>query len=174
MTQIYTCVQESDQHTINSTFLSAQAPFTINTWILILLFYGQWNIFTVQWRYWALFNCSEFSYSHNSCLQEKHWVTKIQVSYDQLLSVAFALCLGVPVKKNQAKISLYPCNKKSEFQKWECRNATLAIQGEDLFLSPGKTKDDNIVLNIGSATVSKWKIYRTMGGLCSRDHEGKV
>lgn len=89
------------------------------------------------------------------------------------MSVAFAQCLGVPYKKNKAKISLYPCNKKSELQKWECRNATLAIQGEDLFLSAGKRKE-NIVLNRGSATMNKWKIYGTMNDLCSQGHEGKV
>uniref|UniRef100_A0A672TT45 Mannose receptor C-type 1 n=1 Tax=Strigops habroptila TaxID=2489341 RepID=A0A672TT45_STRHB len=102
----------------------------------------------------------------NTELQKFRWV-----SDDQVMSMAFALCLGVPFKKNQAKISLYPCNKKSEFQKWECRNATLAIQGEDLFLSAGKRKEDNIVLNTGSATMSKWKIYGTMDGLCSQGRE---
>ncbi|KAJ7408294.1 hypothetical protein BTVI_60109 [Pitangus sulphuratus] len=86
------------------------------------------------------------------------------------MSMAFAQCLGVPYKQNQAKISLYPCNKKSEFQKWECRNETLAIQGEDFFLSAGK-KRENIVLKTGSETMNKWKIYETMDDLCSRGHE---
>lgn len=90
------------------------------------------------------------------------------------MSVAFAQCLGVSHKQNQAKISLYPCNKKSELQKWECRNATLAIQGEDLFLSAGKRKEDNIILNTGSAMMNTWKIYGTMDDLCSKGHEGKV
>ncbi|NXG70851.1 MRC1 protein, partial [Baryphthengus martii] len=102
----------------------------------------------------------------NNELQKFRWVSDHQV-----MSVAFAQCLGVPYKQNQAKISLYPCNKKSEFQKWECRNATLAIQGEDLFLSVGKRKEDNIVLNTESMTRNKWKIYGTMDGLCSQGHE---
>lgn len=89
------------------------------------------------------------------------------------MSMAFAQCLGVPYKRNQTKISLYPCNKKSEFQKWECRNAALAIQGEDLFLSAGKKKE-NIVLKAGSEAMDKWKIYGTMDNLCSQSHEGKV
>uniref|UniRef100_A0A663EC36 Macrophage mannose receptor 1 n=1 Tax=Aquila chrysaetos chrysaetos TaxID=223781 RepID=A0A663EC36_AQUCH len=101
----------------------------------------------------------------NTELQKFRWV-----SAHQVMSVAFAQCLGVPYKQKQAKISLYPCNNKSEFQKWECRNATLAIQGEDLFLSAGKRKDDNIVLNTGSAMMNKWKIYGTMDDLCSRGH----
>uniref|UniRef100_A0A8C4UHR9 Macrophage mannose receptor 1 n=1 Tax=Falco tinnunculus TaxID=100819 RepID=A0A8C4UHR9_FALTI len=93
------------------------------------------------------------------------------VSDHQVMSMAFAQCLGVANKQNQAKISLYPCNKKNEFQKWECRNATLAIQGEDLFLSAGKRKEDNVMLNTGSATMNKWKIYGTMDDLCSQGHE---
>uniref|UniRef100_A0A803W5M5 Mannose receptor C-type 1 n=1 Tax=Ficedula albicollis TaxID=59894 RepID=A0A803W5M5_FICAL len=86
------------------------------------------------------------------------------------MSVAFAQCLGVPYKRNQAKISLYPCNKKSEFQKWECRNAALAIQGEDLFLSAGKKKE-NVALKAGSEAMDKWKIYGTTDNLCSQSHE---
>ncbi|KAM6281329.1 macrophage mannose receptor 1-like [Porphyrio hochstetteri] len=99
-------------------------------------------------------------------LQKFTWVSDHQV-----MSMAFAQCLGVPYKRNQAKISLYPCNKTSEFQKWECRKATWAIQGEDLFLNVGE-REDNIVLNTGSVTRNKWKIYGTMDDLCSRDHEG--
>ncbi|XP_071416339.1 macrophage mannose receptor 1-like isoform X2 [Pithys albifrons albifrons] len=101
----------------------------------------------------------------NTDLQKFRWV-----SDHQLMNVAFAQCLGVPHKKNQAKISLHLCDKKNEFQKWECRNATLAIQGEDLFLNAGKRKE-NIVLKTGSETMSKWKIYGTVDDLCSRGHE---
>ncbi|XP_027551485.1 macrophage mannose receptor 1-like isoform X1 [Neopelma chrysocephalum] len=101
----------------------------------------------------------------NTDLQKFKWI-----SDHQLMSVAFAQCLGVPYKQNHAKISLYPCNKKSEFQKWECRNETLAIQGEDFFLSAGKKKE-NIVLKTESETINKWKIYGTMDDLCSRGHE---
>lgn len=104
----------------------------------------------------------------NSDLQKFRWV-----SDHLLMSVAFAQCLGVPNKRNQAIISLYPCNKKSEFQKWECRNAALAIRGEDLFLSAGKKKE-NIALKTGSEAMDKWKIYGTMDNLCSQSYEGKV
>lgn len=101
----------------------------------------------------------------NSDLQKFRWV-----SDHQLMSMAFAQCLGVPSKRNQAKISLYPCNKKSEFQKWECKNEALAIQGEDLFLSADKRKE-NIALKTGSEAMDKWKIYETMDDLCSQGHE---
>uniref|UniRef100_A0A8C3QRN8 MRC1 protein n=1 Tax=Cyanoderma ruficeps TaxID=181631 RepID=A0A8C3QRN8_9PASS len=99
----------------------------------------------------------------NSDLQKFRWLP-----HHQLMSVAFAQCLGVPYKRNQAKISLYPCNKESEFQKWECSNATLAIQGGDLFLSAGK-KRENIALK--TEATDKWKIYGTMDDLCSQNHE---
>ncbi|KAM8810846.1 macrophage mannose receptor 1-like [Eudromia elegans] len=102
----------------------------------------------------------------DSELQKFRWVSDHQV-----MSVAFAQCLGVSSKQEQAKISLYPCDKKSEFQKWDCRNATLAIQEEDLFLSVGKTKREDIVLNRGLGTMNKWKIYGTMDDLCSQGHE---
>ncbi|XP_008628096.1 PREDICTED: macrophage mannose receptor 1 isoform X1 [Corvus brachyrhynchos] len=101
----------------------------------------------------------------NSDLQKFRWV-----SDHQLMSMAFAQCLGVPSKRNQAKISLYPCNKKSEFQKWECKNAALAIQGEDLYLSADKRRE-NIALKTGSEAMDKWKIYETMDDLCSQGHE---
>ncbi|NXX93061.1 MRC1 protein, partial [Centropus bengalensis] len=102
----------------------------------------------------------------NTELQKFKWVSDHQV-----MSMAFAQCLGVPHKQNQAKVYLYPCNTKNYFQKWECRNETLAIQREDLFLSAGKGKEDNIVLNTGSSAMNKWKIYGTMGDLCSQGHE---
>ncbi|XP_008490918.2 macrophage mannose receptor 1-like [Calypte anna] len=102
----------------------------------------------------------------NTELQKFRWVSDHHV-----MSVAFAQCLAVPYKQNQAKISLYPCNKKSELQNWECRNASLAIQGEDLFLSAGKREGGNIVLNTASGRINKWKIYGTMDNLCSKGYE---
>ncbi|NXO00784.1 MRC1 protein, partial [Rhinopomastus cyanomelas] len=98
-------------------------------------------------------------------LQRFRWV-----SGHQLMSMAFAQCLGVPYKQNQAEVALYPCNERSELQKWECRNATLAIQGEDLFLSAGES-EDNAVLNTRSGRMHKWKIYGTTRDLCSEGHE---
>uniref|UniRef100_A0A8C2SV90 Macrophage mannose receptor 1 n=1 Tax=Coturnix japonica TaxID=93934 RepID=A0A8C2SV90_COTJA len=102
----------------------------------------------------------------NSELQKFRWV-----SDHQMMSMAFAQCLGVSYKKEQAKISLYPCNKESEFQKWDCRNSTLVIHGENLFLSTGKRKKDNVFLDSGPGTMNKWKIYGTTDDLCSQGHE---
>ncbi|OXB67692.1 hypothetical protein ASZ78_015224, partial [Callipepla squamata] len=85
--------------------------------------------------------------------------------------MAFAQCLGVPYKQEKAKISLYPCNKENELQKWDCRNSALVIHGANLFLSVGKRKKDNIVLDSGSGTRNKWKIYGTMDDLCSQGYK---
>lgn len=58
------------------------------------------------------------------------------VSESQIMSVAFKLCLGVPSKTDWVPVTLYACDSKSEFQKWECRNDTLlGIKGEDIFLT---------------------------------------
>ncbi|KAG6934301.1 mannose receptor, C type 1, partial [Chelydra serpentina] len=95
------------------------------------------------------------------------------VSEHQLMSVALKLCIGVPSKKDWVPITLYPCDKASELQKWECRNETLfAIQGEDLFFNYGNKQEKNIMLYKGSGVWSKWKIYGTTDDLCSRFYEG--
>ncbi|CAM4520728.1 unnamed protein product [Lepidochelys olivacea] len=94
------------------------------------------------------------------------------VSDHQLMSVALRLCLGVPSKKDQVMITLYPCNKTSELQHWECRNETLlAIQGEDLFFNSGSREKGNLMLQKESGVRSKWKIYGTTDDLCSQGYE---
>ncbi|XP_044863743.1 macrophage mannose receptor 1-like isoform X1 [Mauremys mutica] len=94
------------------------------------------------------------------------------VSDHQLMSVALRLCLGVPSKKDQVVITLYPCNKTSELQHWECRNETLlAIQGEDLFFNSGSREEGKVMLQKESGVRSKWKIYGTTDDLCSQGYE---
>ncbi|GAB0184746.1 macrophage mannose receptor 1-like [Grus japonensis] len=88
------------------------------------------------------------------------------------MSVRLNLCLGVLSKEDQAVITLYPCNQTSELQWWECRNESLlAIQGEDLFFSPGYEEHDNVLLKKGLSAKNKWKIYGDMDVLCSRGYE---
>ncbi|NWR94085.1 MRC1 protein, partial [Furnarius figulus] len=100
-------------------------------------------------------------------LQKFKWITD-----HQLMSVKLKLCLGVPWKEDQAMVILYPCNQTSELQWWECRNESLlAIQGEDLFISPGNEEHDNILLKKGESAKNKWKIYGAMDVLCSQGYE---
>ncbi|NXR28021.1 MRC1 protein, partial [Cinclus mexicanus] len=99
--------------------------------------------------------------------QKFWWITD-----HQLMSVKLKLCLGVPLKKDQAMVTLYPCNQKSELQWWECRNESfLAIQGEDLFFSPGNEEHDNILLRKELSAKNKWSIYGAIDVLCSQGYE---
>nr|XP_009671984.1 PREDICTED: macrophage mannose receptor 1-like [Struthio camelus australis] len=99
--------------------------------------------------------------------QKFRWVTD-----HQLMSVKLNLCLGVLSKEDQAAITLYPCNQISELQWWDCRNESLlAIQGEDLFFSPGNGEHDNVMLKKGLSAKNNWKIYGTTDVLCSHGYE---
>ncbi|KAM3680014.1 macrophage mannose receptor 1-like isoform 1-T1 [Ammospiza maritima maritima] len=99
--------------------------------------------------------------------QKFRWITD-----HQLMSVKLKLCLGVPLKKDQTMVTLYPCNPKSELQWWECRNESiLAIQGEDLFFSPGNEEYDNVLLKKELSAKNKWNIYGAMDILCSQGYE---
>uniref|UniRef100_A0A8D1P1N3 Macrophage mannose receptor 1 n=1 Tax=Sus scrofa TaxID=9823 RepID=A0A8D1P1N3_PIG len=94
------------------------------------------------------------------------------VSESQIMSVAFKLCLGVPSKTDWVPVTLYACDSKSEFQKWECRNDTLlGIKGEDIFFNYGNRQEKNIMLYKGSGLWSRWKVYGTTDDLCSRGYE---
>uniref|UniRef100_A0A8C5Y4E3 Macrophage mannose receptor 1 n=1 Tax=Microcebus murinus TaxID=30608 RepID=A0A8C5Y4E3_MICMU len=94
------------------------------------------------------------------------------VSESQIMSVAFKLCLGVPSKTDWVSVTLYACDLRSEFQKWECKNDTLfGIKGEDLFFNYGNKQEKNIMLYKGSGLWSRWKIYGTTDDLCSRGYE---
>ncbi|KAM9024791.1 macrophage mannose receptor 1-like isoform 1-T1 [Ara ararauna] len=106
------------------------------------------------------------------CVQENESQKFRWVSDHQLMSVAFKLCLGVPSKTDWVPITLYPCDKASKLQRWECRNETLfAIQGEDLFFNYGNRQERNIMLYKGSGLWSRWKVYGTTDDLCSRGYE---
>ncbi|XP_014457049.1 macrophage mannose receptor 1 isoform X1 [Alligator mississippiensis] len=106
------------------------------------------------------------------CNQENESQKFRWVSDYHLMSMTLKLCLGVPSKKDWVRITLYPCDKTSELQKWECRNETLfAIQGEDLFFNYGNKQEKNIMLYKGSGLWSRWKIYGTTDDLCSRGYE---
>uniref|UniRef100_A0A8C3EKU1 Uncharacterized protein n=1 Tax=Corvus moneduloides TaxID=1196302 RepID=A0A8C3EKU1_CORMO len=99
--------------------------------------------------------------------QKFRWITD-----HQLMSVKLKLCLGVSLKKDQAMVTLYPCNQKSELQWWECRNESLlAIQGEDLFFSPGNEEHENVLLKKELSAKNKWNIYGAMDVLCSQGYE---
>ncbi|XP_023561199.1 macrophage mannose receptor 1 [Octodon degus] len=107
-----------------------------------------------------------------SCNQDAQAQKFRWVSPGQVMSMAFKLCLGVPSKTVWVPITLYPCNSKSELQKWECKNDTLfGIKGEELYFNYGNKQEKNIMLYKGSGLWSRWKIYGTTDDLCSRGYE---
>uniref|UniRef100_A0A7M4EUT4 Macrophage mannose receptor 1-like n=1 Tax=Crocodylus porosus TaxID=8502 RepID=A0A7M4EUT4_CROPO len=110
-----------------------------------------------------------------SCHKDNEFQKFRWVSEHQLMSIAFSMCLGVTSKEDKVAITLYPCNKTSELQLWECRNEGLfGLRGEDLFFNSDDIEEENIMLYNGSNIKSKWKIYGTTEDLCSRSYEGKL
>ncbi|XP_043920561.1 macrophage mannose receptor 1 isoform X2 [Protopterus annectens] len=94
------------------------------------------------------------------------------ISENRVMSIAFTQCLGVPAKKDWVPVTLYPCDAKSEFQKWECRNETLfALSGVDLHFNYGNKNEKNIMLYKGSGTWSRWITFGTNDDLCSRGYD---
>ncbi|XP_019385690.1 PREDICTED: macrophage mannose receptor 1-like [Crocodylus porosus] len=109
-----------------------------------------------------------------SCHKDNEFQKFRWVSEHQLMSIAFSMCLGVTSKEDKVAITLYPCNKTSELQLWECRNEGLfGLRGEDLFFNSDDIEEENIMLYNGSNIKSKWKIYGTTEDLCSRSYEDK-
>ncbi|KAF4023228.1 hypothetical protein G4228_015619 [Cervus hanglu yarkandensis] len=103
----------------------------------------------------------------NNEAQKFRWVSE-----SRIMSVALKLCLGVPSKTDWVPVTLFACDSKSEFQKWECKNDTLlGIKGEDLFFNYGNRQEKNIMLYKGSGLWSRWKVYGTTDDLCSRGYE---
>ncbi|XP_062976933.1 macrophage mannose receptor 1-like [Elgaria multicarinata webbii] len=94
------------------------------------------------------------------------------VSDYQLLNVAVKLCLAVPSKTNLVPVTLSPCNRTIELQKWECRNDTLlALKEGGLFLHPANGRKGKVILSQTSTMQSIWKIYGTKDSLCSKGYE---
>lgn len=117
---------------------------------------------------------SASSVQTSSCNPEAESQKFRWVSESQVMSVSFKLCLGVSSKTDWASVTLYACDSKSEFQKWECKNDTLfGLKGTELYFNYGNRQEKNIKLYKGSGLWSRWKVYGTTDDLCSRGYEGK-
>ncbi|XP_042329972.1 macrophage mannose receptor 1-like [Sceloporus undulatus] len=107
-----------------------------------------------------------------SCNMDNEWQNFKWASEDQILNMATKLCLAVPSNASLVQLTLSPCNKTSELQKWACRNETLLALGEEnLFLQPARGRKGNIILSKIPTTKSNWKIYGTKDSLCSKGYE---
>ncbi|XP_032090962.1 macrophage mannose receptor 1-like [Thamnophis elegans] len=89
----------------------------------------------------------------------------------QLLNMAVRLCLSVPSKTNMVPVTLSPCNKTLDEQKWGCRNDTLVLATEELFLNPANGHENKVIVSANSTKKSVWKIYGTQKILCSQKYE---
>ncbi|XP_075826649.1 macrophage mannose receptor 1 [Microtus pennsylvanicus] len=115
---------------------------------------------------------SASSVQTSSCNPEAESQKFRWVSESQIMSVSFKLCLGVSSKTDWASVTLYACDSKSEFQKWECKNDTLfGLKGTELYFNYGNRQEKNIKLYKGSGLWSRWKVYGTTDDLCSRGYE---
>ncbi|XP_034257720.1 macrophage mannose receptor 1-like [Pantherophis guttatus] len=119
--------------------------------------------------------CLKLQQSHSFSLEicNKHsdqqnfkWVSDYQ-----LLNMAVRLCLSVPSNKNMIPVTVSPCNKTLNVQKWECRNDTLALATEELFLNPSNGHENGVILSANVTKKSVWKIYRTKKNLCTQKYE---
>ncbi|KAJ3611260.1 hypothetical protein NHX12_021276 [Muraenolepis orangiensis] len=81
-------------------------------------------------------------------------------SGSRLLSASLHLCVGTSQIADFTKVLLFPCDEKSEMQRWECKNETLfGLQGHDLYFNWGNRNERNIVVYKGSGLWSRWRIY---------------
>ncbi|XP_070582574.1 macrophage mannose receptor 1-like [Erythrolamprus reginae] len=93
-------------------------------------------------------------------------------SEDQLLNMAARLCLSVPQTTNMIPVTLSPCNKTLNVQKWKCRNDTLAhVANQDLFLTAVNVRENGVILTATPTLKSVWKIYGTKKSLCDQKYE---
>lgn len=104
---------------------------------------------------------------HNE-FQQFRWISAMH-----LLSMGMKLCLGALAKEDEVAVTLETCNRTNELQQWGCRNETLAIKGNDLFLNYGKGRGKKIRLSKGTGKGSRWKIHGTTHSVCSQHYEGE-
>ncbi|XP_067462383.1 macrophage mannose receptor 1-like [Thunnus thynnus] len=88
---------------------------------------------------------------------------------DRLLVPWVDKCLGVQGKSVGSEISLYECDEKSDFQKWECKNETvLALKGLELYIE--LTADNTAILTKTIGPNTPLTISGTSSGACTRTY----
>lgn len=95
-------------------------------------------------------------------------------SNSRLLSLSLKLCLAATEIKDWVKVVLFECDENSDLQHWQCKNDTLfGLKDQDLHLNWGNFKERNLMIYKGSGVWSRWRIFGTMGDLCSKGFQGK-
>ncbi|XP_047205018.1 macrophage mannose receptor 1 [Girardinichthys multiradiatus] len=96
--------------------------------------------------------------------QQFRWASEFR-----LLSLSLKLCLGAAEKKDWVKVLLFECDESNDLQHWQCKNETLfGLKDQDLYLNWGNFKEKNVMIYKGSGVWSRWKIFGTLGDLCSK------
>uniref|UniRef100_A0A7N6A7T8 Macrophage mannose receptor 1 n=1 Tax=Anabas testudineus TaxID=64144 RepID=A0A7N6A7T8_ANATE len=127
-----------------------------------------------------------FNENHNKCIKVES-ATSVTVapcdprakqqqfrwaSQSRLLSLSLKLCLGATEIKDWVKVILYECDEKSDLQHWQCKNETLfGLKDQDLHLNWGNRNERNIMIYQGSGLWSRWRIFGTLGDLCSKGYQ---
>lgn len=95
-------------------------------------------------------------------------------SESRILSLSLKLCMGATEIKDWVKVLLYECDESSKLQHWQCKNETLfGLKDEDLHLNWGNRNERSIMIYKGSGLWSRWRIFGTMGDLCSKGFQGR-
>ncbi|KAJ6666767.1 hypothetical protein lerEdw1_020491 [Lerista edwardsae] len=105
------------------------------------------------------------------CSKTNEWQHFKWVSNYQIMNMKVKLCLAASSKASQASITLLPCNQTSELQKWECRNKSLELQGQELFLQSAGGRKNTVILQKPPRSKNMWTIYGTKDSLCSKRYE---
>uniref|UniRef100_A0A3P9KK49 Macrophage mannose receptor 1 n=1 Tax=Oryzias latipes TaxID=8090 RepID=A0A3P9KK49_ORYLA len=93
-------------------------------------------------------------------------------SNSRLLSLSLKLCLAATEIKDWVKVVLFECDENSDLQHWQCKNDTLfGLKDQDLHLNWGNRKERNLMIYQGSGVWSRWRMFGTMGDLCSKGFE---
>nr|XP_060638336.1 macrophage mannose receptor 1-like [Anolis sagrei ordinatus] len=107
-----------------------------------------------------------------SCNKDNEWQNFKWASEDQIVNMGTKQCLAVTSKTNLAPLTLSPCNKTSELQRWICKNETLlALREENLFLQPANEWKDNVIVSQTTSPKSFWTAYGTRNSLCAKGYE---
>uniref|UniRef100_A0A4W6CGV2 Mannose receptor C-type 1 n=1 Tax=Lates calcarifer TaxID=8187 RepID=A0A4W6CGV2_LATCA len=127
-----------------------------------------------------------FNENHNKCVKVES-ATSITVapcdphakqqqfrwaSESRLLSLSLKLCLGATEVKDWVKVLLFECDESSILQHWQCKNETLfGLKDQDLHLNWGNRNERNLMIYKGSGLWSRWRIFGTLGDLCSKGYQ---
>uniref|UniRef100_A0A673ZBZ0 Macrophage mannose receptor 1-like n=1 Tax=Salmo trutta TaxID=8032 RepID=A0A673ZBZ0_SALTR len=92
------------------------------------------------------------------------WVSEGRLYYTNIRK-----CAGVSGKTEGSTLVNSDCDEKSHLQQWECSNNTLlTLKGQTLYLHVNDNND--LVLSRDTGPRSRWIIFGTTDGPCSRTH----